>query len=36
MVGGQFDLESAPGTGTTVRAQIPLEKRRGARETSKE
>jgi signal transduction histidine kinase len=28
MVGGKFAVESAPGTGTTVRAQIPLGKAR--------
>ncbi len=26
MVGGRFDVESAPGNGTTVTAQIPLDK----------
>ena len=29
MVGGHFDVESAPGKGTTVTAQIPLRKPRG-------
>ena len=32
MVGGQFDLESTPGTGTTIRAQIPVGKGRRRRE----
>jgi signal transduction histidine kinase len=32
MVGGQFKLESSPGIGTTVRAQIPLGKGRRRRE----
>ena len=31
MVGGRFDVESAPGKGTTVRAQIPLGKARAVR-----
>jgi signal transduction histidine kinase len=30
MVGGRFDIESVPGTGTTIQAQIPLGKARGA------
>ena len=29
MVGGSFNIESAPGKGTTVRAQIPLARSRG-------
>lgn len=29
MVGGHFDVESAPGKGTTIEAQIPLRKLRG-------
>jgi signal transduction histidine kinase len=32
MVGGQFDLKSTPGTGTTIRAQIPVGKGRRRRE----
>ena len=32
MVGGQFDLESTPGTGTTIRAQVPVGKGRRKRE----
>jgi signal transduction histidine kinase len=31
MVGGRFYLESTPGQGTSVRAQIPLGKRRNPR-----
>jgi PAS domain S-box-containing protein len=31
MVGGSFSVESAPGKGTTVRAQIPLANRRAGR-----
>ena len=32
MVGGQFELESTPGMGTTIRAQIPVGKGRRRRE----
>jgi signal transduction histidine kinase len=35
MVGGSFSVESAPGKGTTVRAQIPLANRRAGRAKSR-
>ena len=35
MVGGQFHLESELGLGTTVRAQIPIGKRRPTREPAR-
>jgi signal transduction histidine kinase len=35
MVGGQFHLESAPGSGTTIRAQVPFGKRRAWRNNGK-
>ena len=31
MVGGHFDIESAPGKGTTITAQIPFAAKRGGR-----
>jgi signal transduction histidine kinase len=34
MVGGQFDLESTPGAGVTIRARIPVGKPRGKRDNN--